>query len=94
MIINHRFTEERLKRVLNLDESSNRSYYKIPVLEIMRFFVIQILVATLQLLNKTQAVLVFLVNLAFFVYFFRALLTAKVYKNLFYLSRRLFLRSV
>ena len=83
MSINKKFTLDRLTRVLNLDESSNQSYYKIPGLETMRFFVIQILIATLQLLNKTQAVLVFLVNLAYFVYFFRALLTAKVYKNLF-----------
>ena len=83
MSMNKKFALDRLTRVLNLDESSNQSYYKMPVLETLRFFIIQILIATLQLLNKTQAVLVFLVNLAYFVYFFRALLTAKVYKNLF-----------
>ena len=89
MSMNKKFTLDRLTRVLNLDESSNQSYYKIPLLETLRFFVIQILIASLQLLNKTQIVLVFLVNLAYFVYFFRALLTAKVYKNLF-----LFIKAV
>ena len=83
MSINMRFTLERLTGVLNLEESSNESYYKIPALETLRFFLIQILIATLQLLNKTQCVLVFFTNLALFVYFFRALLTTKVYKSMF-----------
>ena len=81
--MNTKFKLDRYTRILNLDEKSNTSYYKMQALETLRFFVIQILIATLQLLNKTQAVLVFLANLAFFVYFLRALLTAKVYKNLF-----------
>ena len=54
MSMNNKFTLDRLTRTLNLDESSNQSYYKIPALETLRFFVIQILIATLQLLTRPR----------------------------------------
>ena len=35
----------------------------------VRFFVIQLIIASLQLLNRTQALVVFLLNLVYFIYF-------------------------
>ena len=66
---------------LNLAEDSNPSFYKMPWLANLRFFILQILVATLQLLNRTQSLVVFFANLGYFGYFLYAVLSTNVYNS-------------
>ena len=79
--MSRQFIWETFSGELNLGENSNPKFYKIPFLESLRFFVIQILIATLQLLDRTESLVVFLANLVYFIYFFYTILSAKVYNS-------------
>ena len=53
----------------------------------LRFFVIQLITGTLQLLNRSQALLVFVVNLCFFIYFMRLVVRISVFQSKFLLVK-------
>ena len=49
----------------------------------LRFFVIQLVIGPLQLLNRTQALLALIVNFCFFIYFWRLVLRESVFQSEF-----------
>ena len=63
-------------------KKSNFDKYKFfVVFSNARFFVIQVVIVTLQHLNRTQSVIVLMINLTFFIYFSKAMLVAKVFES-------------
>ena len=76
---NDEFMLEKYTEGLKEDSSGNQIY--LIWFENMRFFVIQVIIASLQLLNRTQALLVFLLNLTSFSHFIRLVVTRKVFSS-------------
>ena len=70
---------EKYTEMINLEFYGEHSY--LMIIDNLRFFVIQIIVASLQVINRTQALLVFLVDLVYFIYFMRLVLFRDVFKN-------------
>ena len=64
-----------------LQKDSYGSHTYLALLENMRFFVIQLIIVCLQLLNRAQALLVLLVNLGYFIHFLRLISTRKVFNS-------------
>ena len=53
----------------------------LTLIENIRFFIIQIVIASLQLLNRVQSLIILLINLVFFLYFFKIICKHKVFKS-------------
>ena len=74
---NDEFILEKYTEGVELDTYGVHSY--LTLIENIRFFIMQLIIAGLQLLNRTQALLVFLLNQAFFIYFIRLVFTRKIF---------------
>ena len=72
---------EKYTEVINLDQSKHQQYHLLIVIGDVRFFMFQVVVVSLQHLNRSQSLLVVLINLAYFIYFVRALMVVKVFKS-------------
>ena len=67
LFTNERMVLERYTEGVNMNYTGIHNY--IILIGNMRFFLIQIIISSLQLLNRTQALLVMIINLCFFVFF-------------------------
>ena len=72
---------EKYTEVLDLEKVQKIKYERIVLVGDIRFFAFQLVIVALQLLNRTQSVLVLLINLVYLIYFIRALLTSTVFKS-------------
>ena len=72
---------EKYTEVVDLDEWKRPHSHLIVVVGDIRFFVFQIVIVSLQHLNRSQSLLVLVVNLIYFLYFAGALLTNKIFKT-------------
>ena len=74
-----KMTLTKYTEVLDMDSYGPQTY--LVLFENLRFFAIQVIIGSLQLLNWTQATLALLVDLAYFVYFVKMIATQKVFKS-------------
>ena len=72
---------EKYTEFIDLKEEKNKQYNLFVVIGDIRFFVFQIVIVSLQHLNRTQSLLVLIIDLVYFCYFFRVLLTTKIFKS-------------
>ena len=77
------------EKTKNETKSKNDGYPQFIVLESLRFFLFQIIIVSLQNLNRCQSVIAFALNLAYFCFFIGALLKAKVFKSKIYLVKEI-----
>ena len=82
---------EKYTEVLVLYDSKDQKFHPLFVVlfENIRFFVIQIVIITLQHLNRTQSFVVFLLNLTYFVYFICVLQASKVFISRLYIVKEI-----
>ena len=69
--INDRLILEKYTEGINMNYTGVHNY--LSLISNLRFFLIQIVIASLQLLNRTQALLVMVVNLVFFIFFMKVI---------------------
>ena len=81
---NQRFILEKYTGDLELSPEGRGQNFFI-LIENLRFFVIQLVIGPLQLLNRAQAFLALIVNLCYFIYFFRLVGRVRVFESKFLL---------
>ena len=72
---NEKFILEKFTEGLELKSNDNHLF--LIWVDNLRCFALQVFVATLQLLNRTQAVLILMVNLAYFIFYLRFIIKEK-----------------
>ena len=80
---------EKYTEVLNLDEDHHKQSHLLVIIGDVRFFIIQIMIVTLQHLNRTQSVLVLMAQLAYFLYFIKVLIGPKVFESKAYMIKQI-----
>ena len=67
----------------DLNENLERPYCYFTLIDSLRFCFIQVIIACLQLLNRTQALLILIINLCFFVYFMKLIRKISLFESKF-----------
>ena len=79
MSANQKLILEKYTEGLEVNIIGQHRYF--VLIDSLRFFAIQVITATLQLLNRSQALMVFVVNLCYFIYFIRLVFRIGVFDS-------------
>ena len=80
---------EKYTELLKMDDKNDKAGRLIMLVSDMRFFVIQIVIVSLQHLNRSQSAIVLIVNLGYLVYFVRMLLKGNKLKTRIFLIKEI-----
>ena len=76
---NDKLILDKYTEAIKLDSYGAHTY--LTLLENLRFFIIQVIVASMQLLNRTQALLVLIINLSYFIFFLKLIFTVDLFSS-------------
>ena len=76
---------EKYSEAIDLDKPGNQIYF--GLVDAVRFSAIQVILATLQLLNRTQALIILVIDIAFFSYFVVLACQVRIFKKDFMMDK-------
>ena len=86
---NNEMIMEKYTEVIDTSQGNQRGRWVLILVGDVRFFVIQIIIVSLQHLNRSQSAIVLVINIGYLVYFTRVLLGGKVFKLKIYLIKEI-----
>ena len=93
VVPNHRLIFQKYTEAIIYTEKKYKGTNYLMVYDSIRFFIIQIIIGTLQLLSRTQAALALLVNFVYYIYFIKTIATNSVFKSKFIAIKTIFQES-